>query len=200
LNAASQTLREVLDTIARPDPVGGGGAAAALTGATAAALVAMVAAVAAHRAPNDPSLRETVEKAEALRARMLRLADEDVAAFGRVVDARRRADETRVDALREALIGATELPLELAAAGVQVLERCASVLPRARASTLADLGVAAALAAAAVEGAAFTARANLEGLDAPGFVAESRNRLSRLLRHATALRSALPRVDEGAQG
>lgn len=193
---ARETLRGLLDGIASPTPSGGGGAAAALAGATAAALVGMVAGVAAHRAPDDAGLREIVGEAEALRERMLALIEGDVAAFGQVVDARRRTDDGRATAVRDALIGATEVPLELAAASTRVLEQCATLLPRARPSTRADLGVAAALAAGALEGAALTVRANLETLDAPAFVAESRRRLDGLLRQGTALRSRLPRARE----
>ena len=192
--SACDTVESLLRRIASPDPSGGGGAAAALTGATAAALVAMVAGVAARRAPEDARLREIVDEMQVLRARMLALIDEDVAAFGLVVDARRRTDATRADAVREALLGATQVPLELASASARVLERCAAVLPAARPSTVADLGVAATLAAAALEGAALTARANLETLDVPAFVAESQRRLDELLCEGAALRARLPRA------
>ena len=210
-----ETVESLLGRIASAGPSGGGGAAAALTGATAAALVAMAAGVAARRAPEDSGLREIVDDMQALRARMVALIEEDVATFGRVVEARRLADDARAGAMRDALIGATEVPLELAAASAHVLEQCAAMLPRARPSTLADLGVAAALAAAALEGAALTARANLaaldgaapegtgltaranlEGVSAPVFVAESRKRLDRLLREGATLRAGLPRAGE----
>jgi formiminotetrahydrofolate cyclodeaminase len=193
---ACGTVQELLERIASPDPSGGGGAAAALTGATAAALVAMVAGVAARREPEDAGLREIVGEMRASSARMLALIDGDVAAFGRVVEARRRTDDSRAEAVRDALIGATEVPLELAAASRRVLEQCASVLPRARPSTLADIAVAATLAAAALEGAALTARANLDALEAPAFVAETRRRLEGLLREGAGLRSRLPRASE----
>lgn len=193
---ACETVETLLGRIASPDPSGGGGAAAALAGATAAALVGMVAGVAAHRAPDDAGLREIVGEAEALRVRMLALIDRDVEAFGRVVEARRRTGDARAAAVSDALIGATEVPLELAAASARVLEQCVEVLPRARPSTLADIGVAATLAAAALEGAALTAHANLEFLPESAFVAESRRRLNGWLRSGAALRARLPRAGE----
>jgi formiminotetrahydrofolate cyclodeaminase len=192
----SETVEGLLDQIASATPSGGGGAAAALVGATAAALVGMVAGVAARRATEDARLGEIVDEAEALRIRMLALIDRDVEAFGRVVEARRRTGDARAAAVSDALIGATEVPLELAAASARVLEQCAEVLPRARPSTLADLGVAATLAAAALEGAALTARANLEVLPASAFVAESRRRLDGWLRQSATLRARLPRAGE----
>jgi methenyltetrahydrofolate cyclohydrolase len=190
------TVKDLLGEIASAGPSGGGGAAAALTGATAAALVALVAGVAARRAPDDAGLREIVSEADDLRGRMLGLMESDVTAFGRVVEAQRRSDDARAMAVRDALIGATEVPLELAASSGRVLEQCTAVCHHARPSTLADLGVAASLAAAALEGAVLTARANLEGLAAPEFVAESRRRLDGWLRECAALRARLPRADQ----
>lgn len=185
------TLRGFLEGIASPGPTGGGGAAAALTGATAAALVAMVAGVAASRAPTDAGLRDIVTKMESLRSRLLRLIEHDVKAFGRVVDAQRHTGAKRAMAVREALMGATEGPVQMAVASAQVLEQCVAVLPFARQSTRADLGVAGALAAAALESAAITAGANLEALDAPEYVAGARSRLGELLGHSAALRAQL---------
>jgi len=156
----------------------------------------MVAGVAARRATEDARLGEIVEEMQALRTRMLALIDRDVEAFGRVVEARRHTGDARAAAVSDALIGATEVPLELAAASARVLEQCAEVLPRARPSTLADIGVAATLAAAALEGAALTARANLEILPASAFVAESRRRLDGWLRQSATLRARLPRAGE----
>jgi formiminotetrahydrofolate cyclodeaminase len=189
---ASVSVRGLLAELASPGPSGGGGAAAALTGAAAAALVEMVAGVAARRAPGDEGLRGIASEAGALRERLLGLIERDVAAFGLVVAARRSAGDERAARVREALIGATEVPLELAQASARVLEHCAAVLPAARPSTIADVGVAATLAAAALEGAAITARANLDAVEAPAFVSDSRRRLDDLLRAGAALRARLP--------
>lgn len=197
-----ETVDSLLSRIASPRPEAGGGAAAALTAATAAALVAMVGGVAARHAPADAGLGVIVAEADALRQRLAALIERDVGAFRRVLEAARRTDETRATALRDALVGATEVPLELAAASANILEHCVALLPAARPSTRADLGVAGALAAAALEGAALTARANLEGLDAPAFVADARCRLDQLVRDGAALRArltqALPDRSRGA--
>jgi formiminotetrahydrofolate cyclodeaminase len=194
---SGETVDGLLDRIASARPEGGGGAASALTAATAAALVAMVGGVAARHAPADAGLREIVAEAETLRRRLTALIERDVEAFRRVLEAARRRDDSRAASLREALIGATEVPLELAAGSARVLEQCVALLPAARPSTRADLGVAGALAAAALEGAALTARANLEGLDAPDFVADARRRLDQLTRAAAAYHDV---VDRGQTG
>jgi formiminotetrahydrofolate cyclodeaminase len=199
-SGASETVEGLLARIASPRPAAGGGAAAALTAATAAALVAMVAGIAARHAGADGGAREIAAEAGELSGRLLGFIDRDVEAFRRVLEAARRTDDARAAAVRDALIGATEVPLELAAASARILEQCVALLPNARPSTLADLGVAGALAAGALEGAALTARVNLEGLEAPGFVAETCRRLDDLLRRGTALRARLVRTgsDPGA--
>lgn len=185
-------VESFLERLAAPSASAGGGAAAALTAASAAALVAMVAGIAArHGAGDAPGI---AAEADTLRRRLTDVIGLDVEAYGRVLAARRRRDGSRAAALRDALVAATEIPLEVAAAGVRILELCAAVAGGARRSTAADLGVAGVLAAAAADGAAVTARANLETLDAADFVADARRRLEALRADAEAHRARLARA------
>jgi formiminotetrahydrofolate cyclodeaminase len=64
----------------------------------------------------------------------------------------------------------------------------------ARASTVSDLGVAGALAAAALDGAALTARVNLRAIDDPGFVSRTRAALAGLVGDAAVTRHRLVQV------
>ncbi len=182
----------LLARIASPGVLAGGGAAAALTAAAAAALVSMVAAVAARHASDSATPSGIAADAEGLRRRLADLIGLDVLAYGRVLEARR--DGSGPAALRDALVGATEIPLELAATCVTILERCVRVLALARPSTVADVGVAGVLAAAALEGATITARANLDGLADPAFVADAQGRLAELRRRGAQLRARLART------
>jgi formiminotetrahydrofolate cyclodeaminase len=61
----------------------------------------------------------------------------------------------------------------------------------ARPSTVADVGVASVLAAAALEGAILTARANLDGLDDLAFAADAGRRVDGLRRRGAELRARL---------
>jgi formiminotetrahydrofolate cyclodeaminase len=183
------TVDALLARIASPGVLAGGGAAAALAAAAAAALVSMVAAVAARHASDRARPTGIAADAEGLRRRLADLIGLDVLAYGRVLEARRSASGQA--ALREALVAATEIPVELAARCVTILERCVETLPLARPSTIADVGVAGVLAAAALEGAVITARANLDGLDDPSFVAETRRKLDDLRRRGGRLRARL---------
>ena len=185
------TVESLLARIASASPSTGGGAAVAMTAAVAAALVAMVASIAVRYAPGEPALGDLVAEAEALRARLTSLIDLDVDAYRKVAEAQRRSDAGRAAALRDALIGATEVPFEIAAAGARLLEQGATLLAHAWPSTLADLGVAGFLASAVLEGAALTARSNLDALDDRAFAADARRRLDDVLRRGAVVRARL---------
>jgi formiminotetrahydrofolate cyclodeaminase len=197
--AETETLEALLARMASASPAVGGGAAASLTGATAAALVAMVAGVAARRA--DPAgvepLQTIAGDAEGRRARLIALIAVDVNAYDAVLAARRRPPPARADATRQALVRATEVPLDVAREAGRVLELAATLEPRARPSTLGDLAVAATLAWAALEAAALTARVNLAGLDAPAFVESAGSELERLVAHGATLRERITRACAG---
>ena len=96
----SQTVAELLDAFASPDPTPGGGSAAALAGALGASLLAMVAGMpktkagsAADRAALDEARRHLL----AARSTLIGLIERDSAAYDLVVSAYRRPKETPDD-------------------------------------------------------------------------------------------------------
>lgn len=176
-----------LDDLASAAPAPGGGAAAGLAGALAAALVAMVCRVTARREPPGAELLEAARRADELRGRLARLTADDATAYGAVLAARRAHDPAAAEA---ALARATEVPLAVARSAADVLALAGEVAPAARASALGDLGVALALATAALDGATITARANVAemagaararaaGAEIDGLVADGQARRSR---------------------
>ena len=197
MSVSNETVSGLLARIASAAPEGGGGAAAALTAATAAALVAMVGGIATRHAPEELELREITAEADALRQRLTALIGLDVEAYRRVLEARCHTAAPRASAIRDAMVGATEVPLEVAAASARLLEHCVALLAPARPSTRSDLGVAGLLAAAALDAAALTARTNLRALEAQPFVADAGGRLERLLERGGALRARLSRASAG---
>jgi formiminotetrahydrofolate cyclodeaminase len=134
------------------------------------------------------------QEAEALRGRLTALVQEDADAYAAVIQARRVADERRAHALRTALVKATEVPVEIARAASRILALCAQLAPSARASTVSDLGVAVALAAAALEGAALTARVNLRDLDDGAVVLRTQATLAVLAEESAAIRQRVAQV------
>ena len=96
--------------------------------------------------------------------------------------------------MRASLIRATEVPVEIAHAAERVLALGDRLAMTARASTVSDLGVAVALAAAALEGAALTARVNLLSVDDPAFVARTQAMLAKLAGDAAVMRDRLMQI------
>src|SRR5229473_2884395 len=117
--AEGPTLDGWLGELAGGTPVPGGGSAAALAGALAGALVAMVARLTVGRkayASAQERAAEILAEAEALRAQLRRLVDDDAAAYAKVSAAYRlpRDDPRRTRAADEALVGAAQTPLAMA--------------------------------------------------------------------------------------
>lgn len=169
------TIRELTTRLASSDPIPGGGSAAALAGAVGASLVSMVVELSIGRpdaAAHDATLRQTGAAAAQRRDTLLELAEEDAAAYGSVMRARRLPKETEADreararALRTAMVEAARVPLRTAEVAAEVLELAQTIAPIVNRNAVSDAGVAAQLAAAAVRGALLNVRINLPHLPA----------------------------------
>jgi formiminotetrahydrofolate cyclodeaminase len=148
---SKQPLEEFLATVGDATPAPGGGSSAAVTAALAAALVEMAARLAAARpsgaapdAGGAPSSR-AADQARALRARALRLAQEELSSYAPVLDAR---DEREREL---ALAAASEPPAQIAETAAEVAELGVEVASSASAAVRGDAltGVTLAEAAAA---------------------------------------------------
>lgn len=152
----------LLDELAAATSAPGGGAAAALSVAMAAGLVGKCARFATARV-TDAEARAA--RADELRAAALAAATDDAAAFGAVMSAYaepRDADpEGRRGRIAAALSGAAEVPLELAASGVEVARMAAALAGEGNANLRGDALVAAQLAAAGTQAALTLAETNL---------------------------------------
>jgi methenyltetrahydrofolate cyclohydrolase len=187
-----ETLESLLDRLASDRPAPGGGAAAALTGAAAAALVAMVCRVTARHALSDKIIVSAIERADALRVRLLKLIREDGEAYQGLLDARRTSRDQRGPHEQAALQRATAVPMEIAHSAASVLELCASVVDSVRPSTVGDLAVAAALSGAVVEASTLTARINLRDIVDRQFAETTTQEVDALAR-SVAVRQAVAR-------
>lgn len=170
--AEGPTLDGWIDELAGGSPAPGGGSAAALTGSLAGALVAMVARLTIGRkayAAVEARAQAILVEAETLRGELRRLVDEDAAAYGAVSAAYRIAkdDPGRAAAIDAALLGAAHTPLETArrAARLAVLAREIGTIGNKNAHS--DAKVGAALARAALAGAAENVRVNVASLSDP---------------------------------
>jgi formiminotetrahydrofolate cyclodeaminase len=150
---ADRPLAALLAEIAAATPAPGGGSTAAVACALAAALVEM-------------SAGPPHERAAALQARALGLADEDLSSFGPVLAAQRlpAGDDSRPERVRAALSAAADTPLAIAAVGCEVAELAAELVRDGRPSVEGDAAAAALLAEAATRAAARLVELNLAGV------------------------------------
>jgi len=124
------TVGGFLGSMAAKSPAPGGGAAASVVGATAAALAGMVLAYSVNRkslAEHRGMLEEALSRAADVRGEMLRLGDEDAAAYAALNEIQRLdpGDPRRVAEEAGALERATAVParvMELAGEFLGLLE------------------------------------------------------------------------------
>jgi formiminotetrahydrofolate cyclodeaminase len=145
------TLGEFLDHIAARQPAPGAGAAAAVAVAMAAGLVTMAARYSGERLEHA---EDVAARAETLRLRVAPLAQADAGAYQRVIEAMAlpsesgdKAGASRRQAIRRALEGAADVPLEIAEIGADVAELAATVAERGNPNLRGD-GITAGLLAA----------------------------------------------------
>jgi len=154
-----------LDDLAAREPVPGGGGAAALGAATAAALVSMVAKYTTGDRYADVEEQATAidSDAERIRATAIELMDRDAEAFAAVGAAYalpKDGAENRQERIQAALAGAAEPPRQVAHASLELIELAARLEPIANRNVLSDVGVAASVAAAALESALINIEVN----------------------------------------
>lgn len=168
------TLEGFVEAAASEAPAPGGGSVAAAVGALGAALGAMVANLSAHKRGWDDRWAEFSELAvEGKRywTALLELADEDTAAFNRVLEAYRLPQATpeeasaRQAAIVQATRGAIEVPLRVMHTALEAMGLIRRVAETGLPSSVSDAGVGAICARAAVAAARLNVLANVKSLD-----------------------------------
>ena len=166
------TLAGFVHRVAADSPAPGGGSVAALAGALGAALGTMVANLSAHKRGWDHRWEEF--SAWAVRGKdchesLLRLVDEDTAAFDALLAAFRLPPEQagRAEAIEAATRHAIEVPVRVMETALEALEVVQAMAADGLRSSVSDAGVGALLATAAVRGAHLNVRINAAGLFDP---------------------------------
>lgn len=157
-----KTLEAWLDDLAAATPAPGGGSAAALAGALAGALVAMVARISA----TDGIL---AREADALRAGLTRLVEDDATAYKQVMAAGRLPKDHpgRQQTRDEALLKAAVPQLELARRANRLVALAREAAKTSTTNARPDATVAEHLARAALLSAVENVRANVAALSTP---------------------------------
>lgn len=182
------TALSLADLTASEAPAPGGGSISAYMGALAAALGTMVANLSAHKAGWDDRWKEFSDMADSgrrIQDELIALVDEDTAAFNSIMAALsmpKGTDEERAardEALEQATLYATEVPLRTAKAAFSTFDLLTAVAEQGNPNSVSDAGVGALAAEAAVAGAVLNVRINAAGLKnrlmADGLTAEARH-------------------------
>ena len=189
---------EFTEALASGAATPGGGSASALSGALAAGLVAMVARNTAANpgfADRAAELEEIVTEAEDLRRELVGLVDEDAAAFDRVMAAFRLPKDTeelkaaRSAEIQESYKAAVEPPLQVCRRALRILALAEHVAEHGNPNAASDAGVAALLAASALEGAALNVEINLGSIKDESYRTSSAATAQRARAEGAALRN-----------
>jgi formiminotetrahydrofolate cyclodeaminase len=169
METVQQPMAGFLDALASSAPTPGGGGAAALMGATGAALLSMVANLTIGKKgleDVDAEMRTILAQAEALRAQLTAMIEDDVVAFNALMATYRLPKDSdeqkaaRSAAIQQGLRGATEAPMacaRAAAAVVRLSRRSAEIGNR---NVISDTGVGVLAAQAALRSAALNVYIN----------------------------------------
>jgi len=195
-----KSVTTFLDELASNAPAPGGGSVAALSGALGAALIGMVCSFTVGRkayADVQDEMTEILAKSEVLRQRLADLIEADVEAYtgySMATKMPRENDEQKAErtkAVQAALRAATEVPMGVAEAAVQVMDLCMPAAEKGNKYLVSDAGVAVLMAEAALRSAALNVLINLGGIKDEEFVAEKRAELGELLEDKGAMRDEI---------
>jgi glutamate formiminotransferase/formiminotetrahydrofolate cyclodeaminase len=186
-----RSLAEFARAAAAQGPVPGSGSVAAAVGALGAGLASMALGSVRGESHRAESASELARLMEGLLARV----DGDAQAYASYLEARAGRGE-----LAPAIEGSIAVPCEVAEHALAALERLADGAAAVRARLASEVLTASQALLACVEGATFTARSNLPGLDEPRLRDERRRELSALCARARELaRTIQDRVQDLAR-
>jgi formiminotetrahydrofolate cyclodeaminase len=183
------SLEAFAEAVASREPVPGGGSVSALAGGLAAALAAMVAALTIQKeayADRAPEMQRLHAAAAGLQQDLLEAADRDAQSYRAVLAAFRLAKSTekerqnRTDAIQAAFRHATEVPMQVAEASLQVLELAGTAVRLGNPDMHTDAGVGVLLARSAALGALLNAKVNLGSLKDKDFTTQMEERIKKL--------------------
>lgn len=167
------TLKGFARETASESAAPGGGSVSAYMGALAAALGAMVANLSAHKRGWDDRWKEFSDQAvkgQDIMERLLKLVDEDTAAFAKIMNVfsmpkcTEEEKAARAEAMEKATLYATQVPLRTMQTALEAMPLALEMARKGNPASASDAGVGAIAALAAVKGAQLNVRINAAGL------------------------------------
>ncbi|MES2110768.1 MAG: glutamate formimidoyltransferase [Bacteroidota bacterium] len=176
---ASMTLIDFADETASESPAPGGGSISAYMGVLGAALTTMVANLSSHKKGWDDRWKEFsdwAEKGQQYKDELVKLVDEDTAAFNRIMEGfalPKSTDEekaARDKAIQDATRYAIEVPFKVMQTACDSLTVIKAMAETGNPNSVTDAGVAALCARSAVIGAFMNVKINASGYKDKAFV------------------------------
>ena len=187
-------IAKFLNQVASDTPTPGGGSASALAGALAASLCAMISGLSMKRGRfKKYEARKIRNQCHLIQKRLYKAIEEDAQSYKGVMRAFRLQKRTeseilyRCKIIQKALQKATVVPQVVCEHSLTLLELSKILLLRGNPNAWSDVGVAAYLANAALDGAALNIRINVESIHDGSF----REKMSRLVRRMLHRRNRL---------
>lgn len=200
---SEHTLSQFNQELASSSAAPGGGSAAALAGALGISLVAMVARLTVGRknyADVDTEFQAMIPRAEALRAELMSLMQQDSDAYTLVMNAYQlpRSNEAeqvaRAEMIQVALRHAADIPLRVAGLCAEVLKLCAIAAATGNKNAASDAGAGACLAEAGLQAALLNVEINLGLIRDEDFKAHTHAQLEPLKQAASNRQAILDTV------
>jgi len=194
----NEPMKQYLDDAASGEPTPGGGSVAALVGALGTALTSMVCNFTVGKEKYkdvEEEVAEILSKAEALRGDLSELMQADTEAYGKVGEAygmprkTSKQKKARTAAIQEALKGALEVPLKATMCCYDVLKLNQPLVDKGNTNLISDVGVAVALAEAALHSAAMNVEINLAFIKDEEFCQEIRGKLDPVVAESTKIKT-----------
>lgn len=177
---ADLSLKAFAAETASESPAPGGGSVAAYVGSLGAALGTMVANLSAHKRGYEDKFDYFVQyavKGQDLKDRLLKLVDDDTAAFTAILDAVRMPKNTEAEkmirkaAMDTATRQAIEVPLQVMRVACEIFDVARAMVANGNPNSLSDAAVGSLCALAAVKGAHLNVLINCQDLLDYEFVA-----------------------------
>lgn len=190
-----EPLEKYLNDAAAGTPTPGGGSVAALVGALATTMSSMSANLTRSNEKYkryDAPLKRILAECEKTRETLLSLVEEDVAAYRKLYNAYilPKSSESekicRTEAIQQAGVIATEIPLKTALCCLYILELTRELVDIANPNLISDVGVACFLADAAFQSAKLNVGINLAQLKNQNLAEETLRKLDHAEQKAKA--------------
>jgi glutamate formiminotransferase/formiminotetrahydrofolate cyclodeaminase len=172
------TAKALAEETSSESPAPGGGSVSAYVGALGVSLGVMVANLSAHKRGWDDRWNEFSQVAERgmrIQKELLRLVDEDTAAFNRIMEAfglpkgTEEEKAARANAIEDASKYAMEIPLRTAEVALEGMSICFEMVKSGNPNSITDAGVGAMCIRTAALGAIMNVKINASGIKDKAF-------------------------------